>query len=148
MEHDLRALSRRWFEQVWNNRHEATIDEMLAPDCVAHGLGDDDKNLDGPDGFRRFYYPFRSAFPDMNVVVEDVLRDGDKTAVRLSFTATHAGDGLGIAPTGRAVHSTGIILLRWRDGQVVEAWNEFDAAGMMSQLAAPPAAAAAVKLKA
>ena len=38
-EHDIRALSRRWFEEVWNRGNDAVIDAMLAPDALVWGLG-------------------------------------------------------------------------------------------------------------
>ena len=30
----------RWFEEVWNNGRTEVIDEMIAPDTIAHGLED------------------------------------------------------------------------------------------------------------
>ena len=148
---DLRALSRRWFEEVWNQGREATIDELLVSDVVAQGLNEGGKTMRGPDGFRQFYRPFKSAFPDLRVTVEDVLVEGDKSAVRLSFTGTHTGQGIGVPPTGRPFRSTAIVMLQWRGGRIVEGWNEFDAAGMMAQLQPPAASSSsssAMKLKA
>jgi len=138
---DIRSLSRRWFEEVWNQGREATIEELLLPETILYGVGEGGRELRGPDGFREFYRRFRSAFPDLRVVVEDVLADGDRTAVRLSFTGTHTGAGLGVPPTGRSFSSTAIVIIRWRDGRAVEGWNQFDAAGMMAQLNAPSTAA-------
>jgi predicted ester cyclase len=66
-----------------------------------------------------------------------VLADGDKSVVRFTFSATHTGEGLGFAPTNRRLRSTAIVILYWRGGHIVEAWNEFDAAGMLRQLASP-----------
>ena len=127
-------LTRRWFEEVWNQGRAATIDELLAPDVVAWGLGAGGKPLRGPAEFRQFYQPFRDAFAYLRVVVEDVLADADKTAVRLSFSGRHTGAGLGVPPTGRPFTSTALGIAHWRNGQIIEMWNEFDAAGMMAQL--------------
>ena len=30
----------RWFEEVWNNGRAERIDEMIAPNGIAHGLED------------------------------------------------------------------------------------------------------------
>lgn len=135
--HDLKALSVRWFEEVWNQGREATIDELLAPDAAIHGLDEAGRGASGAAGFRAFYHLFRRALPDLRVTVEDVLCDGDRTAVRVTGRATHTGEGLGVPPTGRPVVLTGIILTRWRDGRIAEGWNEFDAAGLMRQIAGP-----------
>jgi len=131
---DTRQLSHRWFEEVWNRGNDATIDELAATDALIHGLGEDGRQLTGAEGFRHFYRLFREAFPDLHVTVEDVIAEGDKTAVRFSFRATHSGHGLGVAPTGRPVSVTGMVMMRWADGKIAEAWNEFDAAALLRQI--------------
>jgi predicted ester cyclase len=110
--------------------------EMVAPAALIHGLAEDGQTLHGWEEFAQFRRAFLSAFEDLHLDVEDVLVDGDKTAVRFSFSGTHHGEGLPLAPTGRSVRSTAIVILHWRDDKIVEAWNEFDAAGMMRQLTA------------
>ena len=141
---DLKQLTRRWFEEVWNRGNETAIDELMAPDGIAHGLGGDGKPLRGPENFKPFWRRFRGAFPDIRIQVEDVIAEGDKTAVRFSFRGTHQGDHLGMAPTNKNILATAMSFIRWRDGKIVEGWNEFDEAGMMRQLGAPPAAQARV----
>jgi predicted ester cyclase len=87
--------------------------------------------------FLPFYERFIATFPDIHIKVEDMIAEGDKTVVRLSATGTHTGDAMGIAPTGRPVTLTALILIRWKNGKIIEAWNEFDAWGMMQQMAGP-----------
>ena len=144
---DNKALTRRWFEEVWNKRREEAIEEMLGPHGVAHGLAESGEDLPGPAEFRRFYRQFRSGFPDIRIKVDQVIGEGDTTAIRFTAYGSHTGDGLGIKATGRPVRVSGICMIRWKDGQIAEAWNEFDAAGLMRQLAAP-AAAQPIKLRA
>ena len=147
MPFDYKALTRRWFDEVWTKRREATIDEMLGPDGIAHGLAETGEDLPGPDEFRRFYRQFRSGFPDLRITVDQVIGEGDMTAVRFTAYGTHTGDGLGIKATGRPIRVSGMCMIRWKDGRIAEAWNEFDAAGLMRQIAAP-AAAQPIKLRA
>jgi steroid delta-isomerase-like uncharacterized protein len=136
---DLAVLTRRWFEEVWNNGNTALIDEMLDPNAVAHGLGDAGADLRGAAIFRPFYDKFRAAFPDLKIQVHDVLVDGEQTAARFTFTATHTGQFQGFAPSRRRVRASAIAISRWKNGRIIEAWNEFDAAGLMAQIASPPA---------
>lgn len=129
-----KQLSRRWFEEVWNKRRGEAIDEMFAADGVAHGVDPADLNpAAGPEPFRVFWRVFCGAFPDFYVTVEDVIAEGDKTAVRISFRGTHRGNDLGAPATGKFVVGTGMTFIRWRDGQIVEGWNEFDALGVFLQ---------------
>jgi len=136
---DNAALTRRWFEEVWNQNRAATIDEMLDPEVVIHGLDGEGQPRIGPDHFRAFFSLFRSGLSDIRVTIEDLLSDGDKTVARLTLRAIHSGDGMGVPATGRPVRGTGIVITRWKDGRIVEGWNEFDAIGMIRQLTAPPA---------
>jgi predicted ester cyclase len=129
-----KALLRRWFDEAWNARRADVIDEMFSLETAAHGLGS--SPLLGPEGFKPFHEMFLGAFPDLRVTVEEVIAEGDLTAARLSVTGTHEGDHLGVAPTGRRVSFTGMTFTRWRDGKIVEGWNNVDIPGLMKQIGA------------
>jgi steroid delta-isomerase-like uncharacterized protein len=126
-----KALVARWFEEVWNKGRSDAIDEMFAADGVSHGLGED---MHGPEEFKSFHAAFRSAFPDVRVHVDELIAEGDRVAYRLTASGTHRGDGLGFAPTGRAVSFTAMGTARIVNGRIVEGWNVLDRMGMMTQL--------------
>ncbi|HEY6615073.1 MAG TPA: ester cyclase [Vicinamibacterales bacterium] len=109
----------------------ASIDEMLASDAVVHGLG---PSLRGPSEFKPFQALYRSAFPDIDIQVDDVLAEGDLVAARWSGVGTHRGDGLGFRATSKRAQFKGLVILRVRDGKIVEGWNSFDQLGMLQQL--------------
>lgn len=131
---DLKALVRKWFEEVWNNQSEAAVDEMFAPDAKGFGLGQEPVN--GPGDFKKFQAQLLEAMPDLHVVVKDVIQEGDKAAVRYSVTATHLGDSLGFPATGKRIEVDGLSLTRWRNGQIVEGWNCYDQLKLMVQIGA------------
>ncbi|MBV9957020.1 MAG: ester cyclase [Acidobacteria bacterium] len=132
-----KALVQRWFEEVWNQGRAEAIDEMLAADAVVHGLADESgQPLRGTADFRPFHRKFREAFPDIYVVVEDAIAEGDRVAVRCSVRGSHRGDSLGFAASHREAAFTGIALVRISDGKIVEAWNNFDFMSMYRQLGA------------
>jgi steroid delta-isomerase-like uncharacterized protein len=137
---DNAALARRWFEEVWNQNRQQTIHELGSPDVILHGLGEDGRPRVGLDHFKDFFRLFRESLSDIRVTVHDVIAQGDQTATRLTLEGIHAGHGFGIPSTGRAVKITGIVWVRWQDGKVAEGWNEFDAAGLMKQIAGPAVA--------
>ncbi|MEA2206686.1 MAG: hypothetical protein QOE77_3462 [Blastocatellia bacterium] len=71
---DNKTLIQRWFEEVWNQGRVETIEELLAEECVIHGLADaSGKELRGPAEFRAFHAQFREAFPEMTVTVDTRL---------------------------------------------------------------------------
>ena len=130
-----KALLRRWFEEVWNKGREEAIDEMFAEDGIAHNLADEGgKPLRGPTGFKPFFRNFRAAFPDIEVVVEDTITEGDKVAARCTVRGKHQSDSLGFAATQRPMEITGMTIVRIANGKIVEAWNNFDFMNMYQQL--------------
>jgi predicted ester cyclase len=127
MSEENKALIRRWFEEVWNKGRADAIDEMLDENGIVHGLSDDPANpLKGPSDFRPFHTLFRDAFPNMMIVVEDTVAEGDKVAARCSVRARHEGEFMGKAATQAQVEFTGIAIVRIYNGKIVEAWNNFD----------------------
>ena len=134
----MEGLCRRWFDEVWNQGMEETVDALFVEGGVGHGLGQNDNDVVGPPGFKVFLRNIRSAFPDVHIEVDDLVVDRDKAAIRLTLTGTHRGNGLGIAPTGRHVNVKGIVIIRVANGQIVEAWNSWDQLGMLQQLGALP----------
>jgi len=124
----------RWFEEIWNNQNESAIDDMFAEDGVGHGLGTEP--IVGPENFKTFHRAFVSAYPDLKVHVEDTVVEGDKIATRCRVTGSHRGDGIGVPPTDRPVDFTGMVIVRVKDGKIVEAWNEFDFMKMYTQVGA------------
>jgi steroid delta-isomerase-like uncharacterized protein len=131
------GLILRWFEEVWNQGRVETIDELLAADGIVHGLADDSENpLRGPAAFKAFHANFRGAFPDIVVSVEDTVSEGDKVVARCTVRGKHTGDSLGFAATQARIDITGVAIVRIRNGQFVEAWNNFDFMTMYRQLGA------------
>jgi steroid delta-isomerase-like uncharacterized protein len=137
MADEYETFMHRWFEEVWNKQNEDAIDRMCAEDVVANGLTDAEGNtIRGIEAYKTSFRAFVSAYPDMKITVEDTIAEGDKIAARCRVSATHAGEGLGVAPTNQPVEFTGMTIVRIKDGKIVEAWNEFDFMKMYSQLGA------------
>ncbi|HSE97430.1 MAG TPA: ester cyclase [Blastocatellia bacterium] len=129
------TLIHQWFEEVWNKGRTEAIDEMFACEGIAHGLADEGGNeLCGPEGFKPFFESFRKAFPDLQIIVEDTVIEGDKIAARCTVRGTHRGEGLGRTPTDRPVEFTGMTIVRVKDGKIIEAWNNFDFMTMFQQV--------------
>lgn len=134
-----KAVVRRWFEEVWNKGNIDVIHEILAPGAVVHNLPTDtDAGRTAAEQFIPLVQKFRGAMPDLHISVDDLLGEEDKIVARCTVRGTHQGDALGFAPTGIAVDFTGISIVRLRDGQFVEGWNNFDFMAMFQQLGVLP----------
>jgi steroid delta-isomerase-like uncharacterized protein len=134
-----KEFMRRWFDEVWNRRNEAAIDEMFAQHGRGHHFPETDAVIAGPAAFKEIYRSFCNAFPNLRVIVEDVIGEGNHVAVRWVATMTHTGDGLGIPPTGKNVSLPGSSFAVVEDGKMIEAWNYIDMGHLYKQLGASPA---------
>ncbi len=112
------------------------LDEIFAPEFVDHTVVPG--QAPGVEGLKQFFAMMGAGFPDFRAVVEDVIAEGDKVAIRFTFNGTHQGEFMDIPPTGRRVTMSGIDILRVVDGKVVELWGQEDVLGMMRQLGAVP----------
>jgi len=125
----------RWFEEVWNRKNDAVIEELMDSQAVLYGLTDDPtRAIRGPKEFRPFWNTFVTAFPDLQISVESTIAEDDKVVARCAVRGTHTGDGLGFSPTGKKVQMNGIIIATIRAGRICEAWNSFDFLVLYSQL--------------
>ena len=75
-----------------------------------------------------------SAFPDIQIKIEDIFSGDDKVAVRVRFTGTHAGEFLGIQPTGKKIGYESNELYRIADGKIAEEWICSDMLTLMAQI--------------
>jgi steroid delta-isomerase-like uncharacterized protein len=126
-----KALVQRWFDEVWTEGRVASIDALMAPSCMVHGLGED---VSGPEGFKAFHAAYRNAFPDVRISIDHMVAEGDAVAARWSGSGTHRGAGLGFPATDRPVRFSGMTFARIQNGKLVEGWNVFDQLGMLQQL--------------
>ena len=131
MSQEAAALGRRWFEEVWNDRRDEAIEELMAADAIGHMEGGD---VAGPQGFAEVRAAFLRAMPDMYITVEDVLSEGDQTVVRWRVRGTQTGELLGIAPTGRKVDVLGMSWIKVRDGKLHEGWDTWNLGGLLESL--------------
>jgi steroid delta-isomerase-like uncharacterized protein len=127
------TLARRWFEEVWNDRRDEAVDQLMHEECIDHMEGGD---VIGPAGFRQARDAFLAALPDLHITVEDVLSDGDHVVVRWRANGIHSGSGFGEKATDRAVEVGGMSWAVIRDGKVVEGWDSWNFHGLMTAIGA------------
>ena len=130
-----KAVVRRYIEE-WNKQNPAGIEELVAPDWVAHGTPPGFS----PDlaGLKQAFPAFFTAFPDLHYTVEDLIAEGDKVVARVTLRGTHQGDFMGIPPTGKQVSVTGIGIDRIENDKFVESWGDADTLGFLQQLGIVP----------
>jgi steroid delta-isomerase-like uncharacterized protein len=82
---------------------------------------------------------FRTAFPDIHWVIEEMVTEGDKVFSRFTWHGTHRGEFLGVPATGRQISVKGLVVDRVVGGKMVESQILMDSLNMMRQLGVIPA---------
>ena len=132
MSEENKALVRRMYDVVFNERNIGLLGEVFASNIVDHTARPG--TPPGVEGLKQQMEMFLTAFPDLKITAEDIVAEGDRVAVRWTATGTHRGDLMGIQATGKQVTISGMEILRIVDGKAVEHWEVFDQMSMMQQL--------------
>jgi steroid delta-isomerase-like uncharacterized protein len=129
-----KAIMRRFWE-VWEQGNVELLDELLAPEYINHTLAAPDLPS-GPQGVKEVVSMFRSGIPDLKVVIEDMIAEGDKVATRYALEGIHRGEIFGVPPTGKHLSIKSMTVERLSEGKIVEHWRVTDELDMMRQLGA------------
>ena len=136
MSEDNKALARRPWEEIVNQHNLDAVDEIYAAGIVWHVPEGD---IQGSEQVKQFVGSYLSAFPDMNVTVEDVIAEGEKAVTRWTMRGTHQGETEELGPpTERQIEVEGITIHRIEGGKIVEEWERYDNLSVMEQLGLIP----------
>jgi predicted ester cyclase len=130
-----KAIVRRMFEVNEQGKLD-DIDRITAHNWVNH-----DPSLppmQGLEGARQLAGLFHGAFRDARVTIEEMIAEGDKVATRFSFSGTHKGNFMNLAPTGKKISVTSTGIFQVVGGKLTDNWVNFDALGLMQQLGVVP----------
>ena len=119
----------RSFIEAYNHRSLAFLD-FVAPDYIDH-----EKNI-GREGLKQLFTMGLTAFPDWHESIEDIIAEGDKVWVRLTYTGTHRGEFMGLPPTGKKITSKAVDIYRVVNGKLAEYWNVTDNVSIFKQIGA------------
>jgi predicted ester cyclase len=131
-------IARDYTRRVFNGHHPDLAAEFVSPDVRWHGgtLG----TVEGVENLVALLRGFIGALPDLNAQEQDIVADGDTVALRFVVEATHKGELLGIAPTGRKVRWDAVDIYRLKDGKITEEWAADDLTAILHGVGAytPP----------
>lgn len=133
-----RRLAIRWMQEVWNDRRDETIGELLADDALGHLEGIETR---GRAEFAKARASLLAAFPDLTISVEDTVVDGDSVIARWNVSGTHLGDDLGFPASGRPARFRGMTWFRFEGGRIAEGWDAWNQGALIEALRAPAPAA-------
>jgi steroid delta-isomerase-like uncharacterized protein len=132
-----KALIVRFVEELFNRGNLGIVGEIFAPDFIDHeqlppGIPN------GREGVKVLTTMLRSAFPDFKATIDDILAEGDKVVIRMTWSGTQKGEFMGVPATGKRVSFGVIDIVRITNGKLVEHWGQMDSMSLMQQLGAIP----------
>lgn len=129
---DVKALNERIL-QIWNQGDLSLVDEVYTTQCVRYDAGWPNP-IRGLNALQSHFQFYRSAFPDINMIIEETIMEGDKIVWHWTLTGTNTGP-MGEAPaTNKEVRLSGISIGRIVDGKVAEVGDFYNQASLLLQL--------------
>jgi steroid delta-isomerase-like uncharacterized protein len=119
------------WEAAWDRGDVDALDDVLGADYRRIGVGGDAQAL---TEFKASIIATRSAFPDLKTVVDDLLVEGDRVAIRWHSSGNHQHSFLGVPATKRPVAVSGATFGRFEGERIVEEHVTWDPRTLLSAL--------------
>jgi steroid delta-isomerase-like uncharacterized protein len=116
-----KAVVSRFYEEVWNKWNMSVLEEIFATNWVYHDAGG--MELKGMDGFKQFLTMHRTAYPDFQMQVEEMIAEGDKVVSRITAQGTLNGPLMGLTPTGKHFKSPIVEIHRFVGSKLAETYE-------------------------
>jgi steroid delta-isomerase-like uncharacterized protein len=128
-----KAVIRRLYQEVWNERKLEVVDELLS---ASHALQDPvvSGSQVGPELYKRRVMEMTTGFPDLCFTIEDTIAEGEKFVTCWTISGTHQKEYMGIAATGKKISLEGITIHHIRKGKILDSYARWDVLGLMRQL--------------
>ena len=133
---DAKDVARRFYEEIINQKNVDAIDQLCTADFEDHNPPAGRKGT--LDATKQQFLELAAAFPDLKMIVQDQIAEGDRVVNRVLVRGTHKGDYMGMPGSGKTVEIGGIDILRMVNGKAAERWGYFDDVKLMQQIGTMP----------
>lgn len=131
MSDNRREQIRAAWEAAWDRGDVDALDAVLSPEYRRISAGGDAQTR---TEFKASIIATRSAFPDLTTVIDDLVLDGDRAAIRWHSTGNHQHSFLGVPATKRPVAVSGATFARFEGDHIVEEHVTWDPRTLLSAL--------------
>src|SRR5262245_342117 len=111
-----KALVRKFYQEVWNERKVQEVSKYLSP---SHALVDPNAadSETGPEVYQAIVARYLRAFSGLKFDVQDMVCEKDKVVAFWVITGTHTGEFNGIAATHKKIMVEGISIHQIANGK-------------------------------
>jgi predicted ester cyclase len=118
---DNKSQVRLLYDHGWQNGDLATIDRVFAPEHVLHWNDREPVDQHRTTGeVKQIVKEFRQEVPDLKVTIDQLVAEGDRVVVQVTFEGTHTGQYETYAPTHKRIRFTDMQILRFSGEKIVE----------------------------
>jgi len=136
---DLVDMTNRFIEEVWNKGDMSVADELCAPDIVRTTPPSIGAVTNTVEEMKQGIISWRESFPDAKITVDrGMIARGNRVTVQWTFSGTHQGEFMGVAATGKKATSSGISILTFAKGKIVDDYAMWDDLDVWRQLGVDP----------
>jgi predicted ester cyclase/catechol 2,3-dioxygenase-like lactoylglutathione lyase family enzyme len=130
---DNKSLVRRFYAAIERpGATRDTLDEFVAPEFVNHGVPPGFPT--NREGLKMFFEVLRKGFPDGQSEFHHLVAEGDMVMAHKVNHGSHLGEFMGMAPTGKRVHTESVKMFQIKNCQIVAHWHVVDVHGLMVQI--------------
>ncbi|MBS3030527.1 MAG: ester cyclase [Dolichospermum sp. DET50] len=122
----------RLFFEIYNHQDYEAAYKYIAPNYIDHGLPQVRSVEDAIEILKSTH----KSFPDIKVVIDDLIEENDKVVFRGHFTATHLGEFVSIAPTGVKVEFEALEIFKIENQKITESWGYWPMLAILDQIQA------------
>jgi predicted ester cyclase len=122
----------RLFFEIYNHQDYEAAYKYIAPNYIDHGLPQVRSVEDAIEILKSTH----KSFPDIKVVIDDLIEENDKVVFRGHFTATHLGEFVSIAPTGVKLEFEALEIFKIENQKITESWGYWPMSAILNQIQA------------
>jgi len=112
-----------WYD-AFSKKDPALLDRILSKNWVDIPPAPDQPP--GPAGARQILVELTTAFPNLDIKIEDGLQEGNKVIVRSRISGTQRGALMGFPAKNREMSIQAIDIHEFKDGKIVRTWHTED----------------------
>ncbi len=112
-----------WYD-AFSKKNPALLDQILSETWVDIPPAPDQPP--GPAGAKQVLVELTTAFPDLDIKIEDVLQEGSKVIVRSRISGTQRGALMGFPAKHRKMSIQAIDIHEFKAGKIVRTWHTED----------------------
>lgn len=129
---ELNTLNERIL-QIWNQGSLDLVDQVYTAQVVRYDAGWPHP-IRGLDALKNHFQFYRSAFPDIDMIIQETIMEGDKIVWHWTLTGTNTGPMGEVPATGKEVGLSGTSIGRIVDGKIAEVGDFYNQASLLLQL--------------